>query len=70
LEQIESLIKALEFASDGIASFRGSIGSAPRTTIEFNKAKKDAGRILDAMVEEFQKAINLFSQLIDPIQKL
>ena len=70
LEQVNSLISALSSSSQGMAAFRNSIRCMPRTTLEFNRARKSARRLLDTMIEEFDKNISLFSQLIDPIRRL
>lgn len=63
LREILSLLEDLETSvtgsKDGIYSLRDAISAWPRISSKLNKSKREAIRVLDELVEEFDSALNL-----------
>jgi hypothetical protein len=70
LEMVQGFKATIVYSLEGTESFKTTIASLPRITTEFNRSKRKTILVLDNLIEEMTKAVNLISELEKELQRL
>lgn len=70
LQLVQEFKGTIVFSLKGTEDFKTTVASLPRITTEFNRSKRRTFIVLDNLIEEMKKAVNLLSELEKEIGRL
>lgn len=69
-EMVQEFKTTIVYSLEGTKSFRATIEGLPRITTELNRSKRKTIMVLDNLIDEMTKAVNLISELEKEIERL